>query len=132
MLRIAANVRASEALYRNREISAQLVYKGEESKSYRLPRLIESSSGSYRVVLQGDYMFINVDEPFVTKDGQTNCGDTLRGYDGEKTRIVEQRAICNLVTGRQEDSRAYLLSAHNALFARTSPLHVCFPFQRSY
>jgi hypothetical protein len=77
MARIVANVRANEALYRNREVTAQLEYKGEESKSYALPRLIESSSGSYRVVLQGDYIFIKVDEPFVTKDGQTNCGDTL-------------------------------------------------------
>ncbi len=111
-----------QELYRNIEVMADYKYKFN-NYDLIIKGTIKNIEGSYRYVFQGDFFYINIIRPEMTVGGETSYADSLQGYDGQETRVVEQRAYCNLIKGRHEELRLHILNPHSMPF-RHPPLHV--------
>jgi len=112
---IIENVRANEKLYDNMEYVIQQRYNrgveepvgGDAVKSY------ESNT---RVVLQNEMIYLKHDQELIAPNGAKISQDTLQGYDGALTRLVEQNSYANIRHERYCDPRVlpphlFLLSA---------------------
>jgi hypothetical protein len=104
---IIANVQANEKLYENIEISFKSSYQLSQPPSPALD-LVKTGDQKTRIVLQDGMYFFRNDERQLDRAGKEQRPDTLQGFDGETTRIVEQSSIANLRKGRAVEARLFL------------------------
>ncbi|MEJ7637226.1 MAG: hypothetical protein WKF75_04350 [Singulisphaera sp.] len=124
MAAIIEDVRANEDLYRNIEFVVRKTYRvGTPMVSHG--EQIASEDQSARVVLQDGLIYLNIVNPTKRLDGATLSVDTLQGFDGETTRILEQNAFANIHDGRREDARIASLRPYTLMMNRA---FVKFPF----
>jgi hypothetical protein len=96
---VIENVRANEQLYRNIEVQHSLRYDLNKGKVDFKKGSLESSTQESRCVLQGNLMYYSLREKGSTTDGKASDRAKVRGYDGEKTRFVENGALVNIRQG---------------------------------
>ena len=100
------NVRAQEQLYRDFELVYEESYQFGTMKRV-LPGLYKSSKTQSRAVLQKGLIYLDQKLEYSSLEGKSGIQDVLEGYDGEKTRVVQQRGLVNLHHGRFEDTRIF-------------------------
>lgn len=112
---IVDNVRQNEDLYKNIEVTMMEHYVvGDQvipgtGNDYRIPTKIDKTlrfirqDGKYRLEKHGIHEYSN---------GQTNTTieNRIVAYDGEKTRLLEQAAVGNIVVGPVDDP--YFVKPH--------------------
>jgi hypothetical protein len=106
MADIIENVRASELLYDNFEV----VYDKQEQlldDKRAPPMAARSSKNQSRQVLQAGLIYFKHSHDIETLKGDVQSSDTLQGYDGEKTRILDEGKVGNVHLGKFEDGRLF-------------------------
>lgn len=104
MTKIVENVRANEALYCNIETVIHKTYKLGRPKIL-IDDFTKTESRKSRVVLQGELTYLRIDGHSEAVGKASQNLDTLQGYDGLTTRVVEQDAFANIHDGKFTDYR---------------------------
>lgn len=105
------NIHANEELYRDIEVVVQFDYELLLTGSRRDPRLVERQSVISRTVFQREKLYFRTEENSHGVDGKNYHRIDLRGFDGNRTRLVSGRSVCNDVVGRMEDYREWRVHA---------------------
>ncbi len=103
---ITDNIRQNEALYDDLEVVWEFRYRKLNPKRPD-PRMIISSEAGGRSVSQGRFFYVDIEGENLDFDGQQRSIARRRGFDGATTRLVERKALANVIKGREEDSQAF-------------------------
>jgi hypothetical protein len=109
LAQVIENVRANEEIYRDIEVIVHRTMRLGNPK-HILPNLAKSIDTTGRTIFQNELAYFKKDESTTViagKDQPYKTFDTgsVRGFDGQVTRAVEQNSYANLVEGRRDDPR---------------------------
>ena len=115
MVDIVQNIRTNEQLYNNLEVVANWSFRINEEfkKEFNPWGLVDQAERTIRNVYQGGMCYLRTDGAQRSLDQRSVSLDLLLGFDGEKTRVVDQGVVANIVDGRIE--HASLIRPHALL-----------------
>ncbi len=112
---IIQNARTSEQLYANLEVVATWSFHIDEqfNKGLAPSGLVVEAERSIRNVYQNGMCYLRTGGAQRSSNDRSVSLDFHLGYDGEKTRVVDQELVANVVDGPLED--ANLIRPHTLL-----------------
>jgi hypothetical protein len=117
---IIDNVKANEKRYRNIEVRTRRAYRLGKPMDLK-PGFVVISDATSRHLLQQGMFYYECDESLQTVGGQRDRRDTIQGFDGITTKILNQKTVAEIRNGRVED--AHLLRPHSMLLAECAGVH---------